>query len=103
VAGGLDFDRGEVIKLITDDTRACTRMAPSAMSPVPRRDGPDTELAADMGDRRELGLVIRHESIGSEGHERILAITIPNQLGVDYNAHLLETIVKDVAPALGWR
>jgi hypothetical protein len=24
-------------------------------------------------------------------------------LGVDYNMHLLETIVKDIAPDLGWR
>lgn len=32
-----------------------------------------------------------------------LLLTIPNQLGVDYCAHVLETIVKDVAPALGWR
>ncbi|MBO3664225.1 LLM class flavin-dependent oxidoreductase [Microbacterium stercoris] len=32
-----------------------------------------------------------------------LLITIPSQLGVDYNAHLIESIVKDVAPALGWR
>lgn len=32
-----------------------------------------------------------------------LLLTIPNQLGVDYNAHVLESIVKHVAPALGWR
>ncbi len=32
-----------------------------------------------------------------------LLLTIPNQLGVDYCAHVLETIVSDVAPALGWR
>jgi len=30
-------------------------------------------------------------------------VTVPNQLGVDYNAHLLETIVTQIAPALGWR
>jgi alkanesulfonate monooxygenase SsuD/methylene tetrahydromethanopterin reductase-like flavin-dependent oxidoreductase (luciferase family) len=30
-------------------------------------------------------------------------LTVPNQLGVDYNAHLLETILRDVAPGLGWR
>ncbi|MBG6057997.1 alkanesulfonate monooxygenase SsuD/methylene tetrahydromethanopterin reductase-like flavin-dependent oxidoreductase (luciferase family) [Cryobacterium sp. MP_M5] len=30
-------------------------------------------------------------------------VTIPNQLGVAYNAHLLESIVRQVAPALGWR
>jgi alkanesulfonate monooxygenase SsuD/methylene tetrahydromethanopterin reductase-like flavin-dependent oxidoreductase (luciferase family) len=32
-----------------------------------------------------------------------LLITVPNQLGVDYNAHLLEAILVHVAPALGWR
>ena len=30
-------------------------------------------------------------------------LTIPNQLGVDYNAHLLDSIVRYVAPELGWR
>jgi alkanesulfonate monooxygenase SsuD/methylene tetrahydromethanopterin reductase-like flavin-dependent oxidoreductase (luciferase family) len=29
-------------------------------------------------------------------------ITIPNQLGVDYNAHLLESIAQHIAPAIGW-
>jgi alkanesulfonate monooxygenase SsuD/methylene tetrahydromethanopterin reductase-like flavin-dependent oxidoreductase (luciferase family) len=32
-----------------------------------------------------------------------LLLTIPNQLGVDYNAHLLENILTQVAPELGWR
>jgi alkanesulfonate monooxygenase SsuD/methylene tetrahydromethanopterin reductase-like flavin-dependent oxidoreductase (luciferase family) len=32
-----------------------------------------------------------------------LLLTVPNQLGVAYNAHVIETILKDVAPALGWR
>jgi len=32
-----------------------------------------------------------------------LLLTIPNQLGVDYNAHVIESIVKYVAPELGWR
>ena len=32
-----------------------------------------------------------------------LLLTIPNQLGVDYNAHVLESILKYVAPELGWR
>lgn len=30
-------------------------------------------------------------------------LTVPNQLGVDYNTRLLRTIVEDVAPGLGWR
>ena len=30
-------------------------------------------------------------------------LTVPNQLGVDYNAHVLEAVVTEIAPALGWR
>src|SRR5690242_4108205 len=32
-----------------------------------------------------------------------LLLTVPNQLGVEYNARLLETIAKEIAPAIGWR
>ncbi|NYV76559.1 LLM class flavin-dependent oxidoreductase [Streptomyces sp. UH6] len=32
-----------------------------------------------------------------------LLLTVPNQLGVDYNAHVLEAVLTHVAPALGWR
>jgi hypothetical protein len=31
-----------------------------------------------------------------------LLLTIPNQLGVAYNAHVMEAILTTVAPALGW-
>ena len=32
-----------------------------------------------------------------------LLLTVPNQLGVDYNAHVIESILRYVAPAMGWR
>jgi len=32
-----------------------------------------------------------------------LLLTVPNQLGVEYNAHVVESVVKYVAPELGWR
>ena len=32
-----------------------------------------------------------------------LLLTVPNQLGVDYNAHVIESILKHVAPGMGWR
>jgi hypothetical protein len=32
-----------------------------------------------------------------------LLLTVPNQLGVAYNEHVIEMILKHVAPALGWR
>ncbi|GFH40979.1 LLM class flavin-dependent oxidoreductase [Lactococcus insecticola] len=30
-------------------------------------------------------------------------VTVPNTLGIDYNVHILDTIMKDMAPDLGWR
>jgi alkanesulfonate monooxygenase SsuD/methylene tetrahydromethanopterin reductase-like flavin-dependent oxidoreductase (luciferase family) len=32
-----------------------------------------------------------------------LLLTVPNQLGVAYNAHVMESLLTTVAPALGWR
>ncbi len=32
-----------------------------------------------------------------------LLLTVPNQLGVEYNAHAIESILRFVAPELGWR
>jgi alkanesulfonate monooxygenase SsuD/methylene tetrahydromethanopterin reductase-like flavin-dependent oxidoreductase (luciferase family) len=32
-----------------------------------------------------------------------LLLTVPNTLGVEYNAHVIESILKFVAPPLGWR
>ncbi|MDX7953685.1 LLM class flavin-dependent oxidoreductase [Lichenihabitans sp. Uapishka_5] len=32
-----------------------------------------------------------------------LLLTVPNQLGVAYNAHIMQAILTHVAPALGWR
>jgi len=29
--------------------------------------------------------------------------TVPNQLGVEYNARILGTIARHIAPAIGWR
>ncbi len=32
-----------------------------------------------------------------------LLLTVPNQLGVAYNVHVLESMLRHVAPGLGWR
>jgi hypothetical protein len=32
-----------------------------------------------------------------------LLLTIPNQLGVANNTRLLEIVVEEIAPAIGWR
>jgi alkanesulfonate monooxygenase SsuD/methylene tetrahydromethanopterin reductase-like flavin-dependent oxidoreductase (luciferase family) len=31
-----------------------------------------------------------------------LLLTVPNQLGVEYNARLLETFARHIGPAIGW-
>jgi hypothetical protein len=30
-------------------------------------------------------------------------LTVPNQLGVEYNLHILSAFAEHVAPALGWK
>ena len=32
-----------------------------------------------------------------------ILLTVPNQLGVEYNARMLETIARHIAPAIGWQ
>ena len=32
-----------------------------------------------------------------------LLLTIPNQLGVEYCAHVIDSVLSDIAPELGWR
>jgi alkanesulfonate monooxygenase SsuD/methylene tetrahydromethanopterin reductase-like flavin-dependent oxidoreductase (luciferase family) len=36
------------------------------------------------------------------GSADTLLLTVPSQLGVEYNAAMLETIARDIAPAIGW-
>ena len=31
-----------------------------------------------------------------------ILLTVPSQLGVEYNAGMLETIAREIAPAIGW-
>jgi hypothetical protein len=40
---------------------------------------------------------------GALAHPDTLPLTVPNQLGVGYNAHVIEAILTHVAPALRWR
>jgi hypothetical protein len=37
------------------------------------------------------------------GEADTLLLMVPNQLGVDYNARMLETIARHIALAIGWR
>ena len=79
--------------------------------------GPGGEDADQVGYLGEAGRAIFGRSYVAEPDRLIeqlrqdeaiaeadtLLITVPNQLGVAYNAHLLEAILTQIAPALGWR
>ena len=52
--------------------------------------------------RQGLGRRSRLDHIPSFGSPRPSAL-LDNQLGVSYNAHVMEAILTTVAPALGWR
>lgn len=65
---------------------------------------PSTQAIFGRGYAAEPDLLIeqlkKDEAIGEAD---TLLLTVPNQLGVAYNAHVIEAILKHVAPALGWR
>ncbi len=78
------------------------------------RDGEDKDQIGFIGERNraifgrsyaaEPDLLI--EQLGKDEAIReadTLLLTVPNQLGVDYNAHVIEAILTHIAPALGWR
>src|SRR5699024_82127 len=53
------------------------------------------------GEPDELIEALRADS-AVEAADAVL-LTIPSQLGVDYNLHILDSFAEHVAPALGWR
>ncbi len=65
-------------------------------------DEPEHGLSAAVLDETDVlaGQLRKDEAIAEAD---TLLLTIPNQLGVAYNVHLLESVLAHVAPALGWR
>jgi hypothetical protein len=43
------------------------------------------------------------DQLAKDAKADTVLLTVPNQLGVDYNAHVIEAILKYVAPTPGWR
>ena len=64
----------------------------------------DTRAIFGRGYAAEPGILVeqlrKDEAIAEAD---TLLLTVPNQLGVSYNAHVMEAILTHVAPALGWR
>ena len=56
----------------------------------------DTRCDPGDADPHELHVVFVRDAVGSE-------MCIRDRLGVEYNAHAIESILRFVAPELGWR
>src|ERR1700752_2066232 len=64
----------------------------------------DTQAIFGRTDAAEPDVLIQQltEDEASPAADPLL-LTVPSQLGVDYNAHIIDSILTHVAPALGWR
>ena len=96
---GISAPRGQHMLIIAALIRACrTRSADS----VGFLDGGAARFGKTYaGEIEELVRDLKDDEAVAAADT--LLLTIPNQLGVDYNLHVLESVVKHVAPALGWR
>ena len=79
----------------------------SAPQPVarstPRHSGPPADLDSCTLHAEPDVLVKQLAADEAIAAADTLILTVPNQLGVDYNTHAIDSILKFVAPELGWR
>jgi len=79
---GRDNENQDTIGFLGDDTRAIFGRSYAAEPDV------------------LIGQLAKDEAIAEAD---TLLLTVPNQLGVDYNSHVIDAILSHVAPGLGWR
>ena len=60
-------------------------------------------VALDLEDTRTGELVEELAKDTAVQESDTVLVTVPNQLGVEYNARLLENIIEHVAKPLGWK
>jgi alkanesulfonate monooxygenase SsuD/methylene tetrahydromethanopterin reductase-like flavin-dependent oxidoreductase (luciferase family) len=93
-----------IFALITDEDRYFTlgRKPKTAIASgiLKRTNAPFSEEAMPGNRIRLIRELAQDEAIQEAD---TLLLTIPNTLGVDYNVHVLSSILKHVAPGLGWR
>jgi alkanesulfonate monooxygenase SsuD/methylene tetrahydromethanopterin reductase-like flavin-dependent oxidoreductase (luciferase family) len=92
-----------VIPLVTDQDRDFfgPRAAEDSADQVGYLDGGVARFGKSyIGEPDDLAEQLARDAAVREADT--LLLTVPNQLGVDYNARLLETIAEHVAPAIGW-
>ncbi len=91
-----------IFPLVTDQDRAYFSHATRSEDQVGFLDGGLARFGKTyVGEPEQLVKELADDEAVAEADT--LLLTIPNQLGVDYNTHLLESVVRYVAPDLGWR
>jgi len=92
-----------VIPLVTDRDRAIfgARMAGDTKDQVGFLDGGLARFGKSyIGEPDAIAAELAQDAAVAASDT--LIVTVPNQLGVDYNAHLLASIAEHVGPAIGW-
>jgi alkanesulfonate monooxygenase SsuD/methylene tetrahydromethanopterin reductase-like flavin-dependent oxidoreductase (luciferase family) len=90
-----------VLPIVSDEDRAYFGGERSSEDQVGILEGVRARFGKSyVGEPDELAAELSKDAAVQEADT--LLITVPNMLGVDYNARLLENIVRYVAPAIGW-
>ena len=86
-----------------DDPAAVPSAAPEPPSPELVELAAAHGVATDFWDWQGRHTVVTRESVEAVLAADTVLFTVPNQLGVEYNARILDTIARHIAPAIGWR
>jgi alkanesulfonate monooxygenase SsuD/methylene tetrahydromethanopterin reductase-like flavin-dependent oxidoreductase (luciferase family) len=90
-----------VLPIVTDEDRAYFGSERSSEDQVGILEGVRSRFGKSyVGEPDALAEELAEDAAVREADS--LLITVPNMLGVDYNARLLENVVRHVAPAIGW-
>jgi alkanesulfonate monooxygenase SsuD/methylene tetrahydromethanopterin reductase-like flavin-dependent oxidoreductase (luciferase family) len=91
-----------IFALVNDQDRAYFGASRDTEDQVGILDGTNARFGRSYADEPDklIEQLAQDEAIASAD---TLLLTVPNQLGVEYNAHVIESILTHVAPALGWR
>ncbi len=90
-----------VLPIVSDEDRAYFGAERSSEDQVGILEGARARFGKSyVGEPDQLAEELAKDAAVREAET--LLITVPNMLGVDYNARLLENVVRHVAPAIGW-
>ena len=91
-----------IFPLVNDQDRAYFGHDTDSQDQVGRLDGGLARFGKSYAGEpdRLVAQLARDEAVAAAD---TLLLTIPNQLGVDYNVHVLDSVLRHLAPELGWR